>query len=158
MAFEKVDLELPPFIGWGDKPKQHVTGYVVEYDEEGGRDYDNDPCPRLDVELTATAASFIKGKRTNYESGTTVSVTCGQPNLKFGVKTVARKYAPLTGKLVKIILSELVPTDKGNDRKEFEIYVDTANSRSSGSGSSSSKAKPADDDDFGDDDNDNPPF
>lgn len=161
VAFEKVDLELAPFIGWGTKPKQHVTGYVVDYDEEGGKDYDGDLCPRLDVELTAPAASFNKeGKRTNHEAGTTVALTCGLGNLKYAVKTIARKYAPLQGKLIKIILTELVPSDKGNDRKVFEAYVDSANSRSGGGGSKG-KAKPADDDDgFGDDsgDDDEPPF
>jgi hypothetical protein len=160
VAFEEVDLSLAPFIGWGSKPKQHVTGYVVDYDEEGGRDYDKEPCPRVEVELTEVAASFDKeGKRTNHEAGTTVALTCGLPNLKYGIQTVARKYGPLQGKLVKIVLTQLVATDKGNDRKEFKIFVDQANSRSGG-GSSNGATSSAADDDFGGggNDDDEPPF
>jgi hypothetical protein len=134
------EIEVPrgAYIGWGNKAGQHVTGSVLEYSLDGGRDFNGNSCPTLAVELTEKAASVNKdGDRTDHEAGELVQLNAGQVSLKRAL----RAADPSPGDLVKITLSNLVKTDKGTV-KEFSIKI----ARGAGA-STSSKAAPAADDD-----------
>lgn len=155
-TWEKVEVPIGTYIGWGNKPKQHVTGTVLDYDEVGGTDFNDKVCPLLEVELTERAASFNKElERTNYDPGETVFLTCGLTSLKRAVKKAELKR----GDLVKIELDGTEKVDKGTV-KIFSIQV------ARGAGKISDKAAEAspgrlDDDDPGPgapDDDDEPPF
>lgn len=123
MAYEEVDVPAGSYIGWGTKPKQHVTGIVLDYDETGGTDFNDGVCPLLEVELTEKAASFNKkGQRTNIPSGEVVFLSCGQKNLKRTVKGANLKR----GNSIKLILEEIVEVDKGT-LKKFKLLVDRGN-------------------------------
>lgn len=117
--WETIDVPRGAYIGWGNKKGQHVTGTVLDYDETGGSDYDGDPCPLLEIELSERAASFNKdGERTNYDPGELVMLTCGQVSLKRAVK----KADPKRGDMVKIKLENLVKVSNGTV-KEFGIQI-----------------------------------
>src|SRR4051794_14096427 len=108
--WETVEVPRGAFLGWGDKVGQHVTGYVLEYDVEGGTDYYNKVCPRIDIELVEPAASFNKeGDRTDYPAGEFVVLNAGLVSLKRAL----RAADPHSGDLIKIVLSNLVKTANG---------------------------------------------
>jgi hypothetical protein len=148
-TWEKVDVPVGTYIGWGNKPKQHVTGTVLDYDPTGGTDFNDKVCPLLEIELTERAASFNRDlERTNYDKGEVVFLTCGLVSLKRAIK----KAEPERGDLIKIELESTEKVDKGTV-KVFGIQI------ARGAGKVSDKAKaesPAHDDD--DDDDDEPPF
>lgn len=105
-----------PFIGWGDKEGQHVTGKVLEVGT--GLDLNDNRVPELTIELTEAATSVVKGERSQYDVGTDVIVTCGQSNLKKSITAAA--LSP--GDLVKITLESFFPTPKGK-AKIFDVKV-----------------------------------
>lgn len=159
MAFQEVEVAYGNYIGWGETAKQHVTGYVVDYSETDGTNFDGDPCPVLEFELTLKAASFDKDlKRTDYAPGDTVHVTAGSKNLSKAVKKAALEFGPLRGKLMKITLTGLVPVDKGK-AKQFSVAVDPDDVKKFGKGDSGGSGN-VDSAGFdnNDDDDDEPPF
>lgn len=121
VAWEKV--EVPPsghFVGWGKKQGQHVTGEVIEYDEQGGTDFGGRVCPQIEVELTERAASFNKaGDRSNFEPGERVVVTCGSYELKRAVPAAD----PKPGDLIKILLDGEDDLPNGNTVKRFSLQL-----------------------------------
>lgn len=116
--WQSVKAPAGAFIGWGNTPGQYVTGKVVAFDANSGRDFDGDPCPELSVELIEPAASFRKGQRTDYPVGETVRVTCAQAGLRRDI--LVAELTP--GDLVKIVLVKLVPTAK-SPAKIFDLQV-----------------------------------
>lgn len=144
MAFQKVEVPVGSYIGWGTKPKQYVEGEVTDYDIAGGSDFAGNPCPLLEVVLTRPAASFTKdGDRTNYAPGETVLLTCGQVSLKKAVKKAELEK----GNLVNITLVSLDRTANGTV-KVFQVQVDRDHTPTQ------SAAKG----DSADDDSEEPPF
>lgn len=118
-TWEDVDVPRGAFISWGDRTGQHVTGTVLDYSDNGGTDFNGNPCPQLQVELTEKAASINKaGERTDFDAGELVVLNAGQVSLKRAVRAAALD----SGDLVKIELSNLVKTAKGTV-KEFSIKV-----------------------------------
>lgn len=117
--WEEIDVPRGAFIGWGNRTGQHVTGRVMGYDERGGTDFNGDPCPQLQIELTERAASINKeNERTDYPAGELVVLNCGQVSLKRAVRAAALDV----GDLVKIELVNLVKVSNGTV-KEFGIKV-----------------------------------
>lgn len=117
--WEEVDVPRGAFISWGATTGQHVTGKVLSFDPTGGRDFNDNVCPQLSIELTEAAASINKqGDRTDYDAGELVVLNCGQVSLKRAVHAAQLEV----GDLVKIELSNLVKVDKGQV-KEFSIKV-----------------------------------
>lgn len=117
--WETIDVPRGAFIGWGNKKGQHVTGTVLAYGETDGSDFNGDPCPQLEIELSERAASFNKdGERSNYEPGDLVVLTCGQVSLKRAVK----KANPRRGDMLKITLENLAKVANGTV-KEFGIQI-----------------------------------
>ena len=163
MAFKKVEVSLAPFIGWGDGKKhrgQHVTGWVMKYDVTGGKDFNGDVCPRIEVELTEQAASFkldedddTKLIRTNHQAGERVALTVGSKNLQWALEQADEDYNGLRGRLVKIVMVGELALDGRRKAKQFEVLVDDTQTR---------KVKGSSDDDAGfgdaDDSDDEPPF
>lgn len=140
---EDVSVPRGAYIGWGTKPNQFVKGNVLEYEPSGATDFNGDPCPQLEVELTEKAASFNKeGEQTNHQPGDVVVMSCGQVSLKRAVKKAELK----SGDLVKITLENLVKASNGTV-KEFGIKVKR------GAGQSVSQEQ-----EFGGQQNDDPPF
>lgn len=118
--WETVEVPAGAFIGWGTAGGQHVTGKVLDYSPTNGNDFDGNPCPLITVELAASAASFNKaGERTNYPAGDLVNVTCGQAGLKAAVQRAAINV----GDMIKITMSGVIKTNKGNDMKQFELKI-----------------------------------
>lgn len=117
--WEEVESTAGGFIGWGSTTGQHVTGKVVDYNIDGGTDFNGNKCPQLAIELTESAASFNKeGVRTDFPAGEIVNITCGQVSLK----STIRRADPSPGDLLKITLRELAKTANGT-AKVFEIKI-----------------------------------
>jgi hypothetical protein len=141
MAYETIEVPRTPFIGWGTREGQFVEGIVTDYDPVGGNDYNGKECPLLEIELVKPAASFNKeGDRTDYKPGETVSMTCGQANLKKAV----RKGNPKPGNMILIKLSGKEKTPNGTV-KIYTVQVDRSQSNGSNSKASSPSEPPADD-------------
>ena len=118
-TWETVEVPRGSFIGWGTKKGQHVTGKVLDYQPEGGTDFNQAPCPSATIELTESAASFNKdGDRSEHEAGSLVQLNAGQVSLKRAL----RAADPAPGDLIKITLVNLAKTDKGSV-KEFDIKI-----------------------------------
>jgi hypothetical protein len=116
-----VEVEVSTYFSWGKTPGQCVEGEVIAYDPNGGKDYNGEPCPSLEVKLREPADSFDKdGKRTTFEAGEIVTLTCAQVSLEIKV----RKANPKPGDLVQIILTGLVEGRNGKSpRKDFTVRV-----------------------------------
>jgi len=105
--WETVDVPRGAYLGWGDRPGQHVTGKVIDYSENGGTNFAGDPCPAATIELTEAAASFNKqGERTDFPVGEMIQLNAGQVSLKRAL----RAADPSPGDLVKIELTNLAKT------------------------------------------------
>ena len=117
---------------------------MLDYQPEGGTDFNQNPCPSATIELTETAASFNKdGERSEHEAGSLVQLNAGQVSLKRAL----RAADPSPGDLIKITLINLAKTDKGSV-KEYDIKI----ARGAG-GKVATKAAPA-----AEVDDDEPPF
>lgn len=135
--WEEVAVPRGAYIGWGDKPGQHVTGKVMDYNPTGGTNFAGEPCPTVAVELTEKAASFNKaGERTDFAEGDLVQLNAGQVSLRRAL----RAADPTTGDLIKITLEGLAKTANGTV-KEFGIKI------ARGAGAVNSPAAAAVDDD-----------
>jgi hypothetical protein len=146
MAYETIEVPRTPFIGWGNREGQYVEGIVVDYDPVGGNDFNSNECPLLEIELVKPAASFNKeGDRTDYKPGDTVSVTCGQANLKKAV----RKGNPKPGNMILIKLAGKEKSTQGHTVKIFLVQVDRSQSNASNSKASAAAAEPPDNDPWG---------
>lgn len=118
-AWEEIKVPRGAYVGWGNHPGQHVTGKVLAFAEKGGTDFNDEPCPSLEIELTEPAASFDKnGTRTDYQPGELVSLNCGQVSLKRAVRAAAVD----PGDLIKLTLTGLEPGNKGTV-KVFGVKV-----------------------------------
>lgn len=118
-TWETIEVPRGAYIGWGTKKGQHVTGKVIDYQPEGGTDFNGNACPSATIELTEAAASFNKdGDRSNFEAGELIQLNAGQVSLKRAL----RAADPSPGDLVKITLINLAKTDKGTV-KEFDIKI-----------------------------------
>ena len=118
-TWETVEVPRGAYIGWGSKKGQHVTGKVLDYQPEGGTDFNQNPCPSATIELTEAASSFTKdGDRSEHEAGSLVQLNAGQVSLKRAL----RAADPAPGDLIKITLVNLAKTDKGSV-KEYDIKI-----------------------------------
>ena len=132
-TWETVEVPRGAYIGWGTKKGQHVTGKVLDYQPEGGTDFNGNACPSAAIELTEDAASFNKdGERSTHNAGEIVQLNAGQVSLKRAL----RAADPSPGDLVKITLVNLAKTDKGTV-KEFDIKI------ARGAGGTTKPTKPA---------------
>ena len=117
--FEEVEVPRGAYISWGTQIGQHVTGKVIDYSVAGGTNFDGDPCPQITIELLEPAASINKqGVRTDYDAGEMVVLNAGQVSLKRAL----RSANPEPGDVVKIALSGIVKTSRG-DVKEMSIKI-----------------------------------
>lgn len=145
-TWETIEVPRGAYIGWGSKKGQHVTGKVLDYQPEGGTDFNGNACPSATIELTEAAASFNKdGDRSDFAAGELIQLNAGQVSLKRAL----RAADPSPGDLVKITLVNLAKTDKGTV-KEFDIKI----ARGAG-GAVAEKAKPKA---MAEVDDDEPPF
>lgn len=118
--WEEIIVPRGAYIGWGTKPGQHVTGRVTDYQPAGGQDFNGEPCPQISIELTEKAASFNKdGERSDFDAGELVVLNAGQVSLRRAL----RAADPSPGDLIKVIMSNLGKTAKGNPVKEFDIKI-----------------------------------
>ena len=118
-TWETIEVPRGAYIGWGSKKGQHVTGKVLDYQPEGGTDFNGNACPSATIELTEAAASFNKdGDRSDFAAGELIQLNAGQVSLKRAL----RAADPAAGDLVKITLVNLAKTDKGTV-KEFDIKI-----------------------------------
>jgi hypothetical protein len=131
-TWETIEVPRGAYIGWGSKKGQHVTGKVLDYQPEGGTDFNGNACPSATIELTEAAASFNKdGDRSDFAAGELIQLNAGQVSLKRAL----RAADPAAGDLVKITLVNLAKTDKGTV-KEFDIKI------ARGAGGGAPKAEP----------------
>ena len=122
LNWETIDVPQGSYIGWGDRPGQHATGVVLAYAPQGGKDFDDQPCPLLTLELLEEAYSHSKKQGwQKIASGDLVQLNCGQTSLKKAV--MASGAAP--GDLVKISLDEILHGQGKNngDVKVFGIKI-----------------------------------
>lgn len=121
MGYQTIETPQGAFVGWGDKPGQIIEGRVTDYDPVGGKDFGGDVCPSVELELTRTGHSLVKGTWTTYEAGELVTVTCGQAQLKKKV----RKAEPRIGDLLYMELGEKIRVPAG-EVKSFIVQIDKA--------------------------------
>jgi len=120
--WEEVVIPGGNFIGWGVKGGQHVTGKIVSISLTGGRDFNQEPCPEMMVELTEKAASFNKAnERTEYAPGDIVTVTAGLANLRSTLERV--KPVPLAeGQEIKLTMEGMLKSaSSGFEYKSFKL-------------------------------------
>ena len=118
-TWETIEVPRGAYISWGSKKGQHVTGKVLDFNAEGGTDFNGNVCPTATIELTEAAASFNKdGDRSDFAIGDLIQLNAGQVSLKRAL----RAADPAAGDLVKITLVNLAKTDKGTV-KEFDIKI-----------------------------------
>lgn len=135
-TWEEVSVPKGAYIGWG-KVGQTVVGKVLNFELEGGTDFNDNKCPLLELELIEPADSYNKdGDHTSYPAGDLVCITAGQVSLKRAVK----KADPQVGDLIKIEFASTVKTKNGTV-KEFEIKV----ARGAGGSSPKANSAPAED-------------
>jgi hypothetical protein len=140
-------VEPPPatsgYIGWGRKPGQHVTGKVTAYDPTGGTDFGGKVCPHLEVELAAPAASFNKKlEQTKFDTGETVSLTCGTYELRRAVLAAE----PEVGDDIRIVMDGEEDLEGGNTIKRFSLQLVPAKKKPAAK-AAGGKVPAADDDD-----------
>lgn len=148
MSWEEIDVPKGVYIGWGNTPGQYVQGAVLNFNPTGATtppqpgQQSGTPCPLLEIELTAPAASFDRDlNRTDYPAGDRVCLSVSQKQLQRAVS-----YANLkAGDLVRITLKDREHTPNGTV-KVFGIAVDrgAALSKVSGNGSGGGFAPPPD--------------
>lgn len=117
--WEDVVVPQGAFIGWGEIG-QRITGYVVGYDDGGGTDFNDQPCPQLIIELTEATVNYRdKGKtKEDIAAGEFVTVTCGQANLKRSIRAAALDI----GNLVRVTFDSTYEAPKG-EGKSFKVQV-----------------------------------
>jgi len=114
-----IDPAAGSFIGWGDNPNQAVKGYVTTVTTS--KDYNDNPCPELGIELTEATFSVTKeGVVTNLPAGDDVAVTCGQTALKRRVE--AARLNP--GDYVEITMTGREKAANGMMFKQFTVGID----------------------------------
>jgi hypothetical protein len=117
-----VTVEVPRggYLSWGNQPGQSVVGEVVNYDDNGGTDFNKEQCPLLELVLSEPADSFNKsGERSTFEAGETIQLNCGQVSLKRAVHKADLKPADL----VRITLVNIAKLKGGRTVKEFAISL-----------------------------------
>lgn len=116
-TWKKIEVPQGQFIGWG-KIGQTVTIDVLDYDDKGGTDFNGNPCPIVTGTLMDDAVSYRDKGTTKVQlrAGELVSVTCGQANLRKGIKLCD----PQRGDLVRLTFTETYETAKG-DGKVIEV-------------------------------------
>lgn len=126
MAWEEIEVPKGAYIGWGNRPGQHVTGGVLSNDPVGATapakpgQTVGDPCPLLEIELTDKAASYDRDlNRTDFDAGQEVCLSVSQKQLQRAVA----KAKLVTGDLVRIELEGSEKTANGTV-KLFKIAVD----------------------------------
>lgn len=116
------DVEVPQgaYIGWG-KPGQVIAGKVVSYSDTAGKDFNEQPCPLLSLELLDAGDSYReKGtKREELAAGERVVINAGQYNLK---KALEEAQPRQTDK-IRIEFTEEVRLTGGNTVKKFAIKL-----------------------------------
>ena len=118
-TFESVDVPRGAYISWGSYTGQKVVGKVLEYSPSGGTDFNENPCPQLQVELIEPAKSIAKdGTITDFIAGELVVLNAGLVSLKRAI----RAADPAPGDIVKIELTSLAKVAKG-EVKEFSIQI-----------------------------------
>ncbi len=117
--WEDVVVPQGAFIGWGEIG-QRITGYVVGYDDAGGSDFNDQPCPQVVIELTENATNYRdKGAtKETIDAGEFVTLTCGQANLKKAIRAAALE----TGNLVRVTFDSTYEAAKG-EGKAFKVQV-----------------------------------
>lgn len=124
-GWEDVVVPQGTFIGWGEVG-QCITGYVVGYDEQGGTDFNKNPCPQLVIELTQECTNYrdllakVPTKET-IEAGEFVTLECGLASLKKAVRAAVLEV----GNLVRITHDGTYKADKGTG-KSFKVQVNRA--------------------------------
>lgn len=133
-VWEEVSVPKGAYIGWG-KIGQKVVGRVLNFELEGGTDFNDKPCPLLELELIEPADSYNKsGEQSSYGVGDLICITAGQVSLKRALK----KADPEKGDLIKIEFTSEARTKNGTV-KEFTVQV----ARGAGGSASSSASKSA---------------
>lgn len=111
--WKKVDVPQGRFIGWGKKGQQ-VTIDVLDYQPNGGTDFNNNQCPLVTGTLVDDCDNYTdKGtKHERLKAGELVSVTCGQANLRKGMLACD----PKRGDLVRLTYTDTYTASKGEGK------------------------------------------
>jgi hypothetical protein len=116
--WEEIDVPRRAYISWGQETGQHVTGRVLEYGIDTGRDFNGKICPSITVELIEPAVSISGKGRAQHDKGEVVQLDVAQESLKRALRTAD----PSPGDLVKITLDRLAKRPNGVG-KEFGIKI-----------------------------------
>lgn len=118
-TFEDIEVPQGRFIGWG-KVGQVIEIDVLSYDETGGTDFNNNECPQVSGFLTKDADNYTeKGtKLEKLKAGELVNLTCGQANIKKGIKMAD----PTRGDILRVTFADIYTTGKG-EGKEFKVQI-----------------------------------
>ena len=116
---EQVEVPQGTFIGWGEIG-QIVAGTVLRYSSDGGKDFNGNTCPSLELELLSDAVNFKdKGtKRETIKAGERAAITAGQANLKRALE----EANPKPTDKIRIEYSADYKTASGTG-KEFTVKI-----------------------------------
>ena len=103
------------FIGWG-KLEQQVELEVLTFEPAGGRDFNNNPCPRVVGTLMADCDNYkdLRGdiERVKLKAGQQVTVEGGVENLRKGLLLVE----PKRGDLLRLTYTDTYDTPQGKGK------------------------------------------
>ncbi|KQH75839.1 hypothetical protein AO501_12380 [Mycobacterium gordonae] len=116
--WEEVNVPRGAYISWGQEIGQHVTGRVLEYGIDTGKDFNGKVCPSIMIELIEPADSIGSKGRSRHDAGEVVQLDVAQESLKRALHAAD----PAPGDLVKITLENLVSRPNGVG-KEFGIKI-----------------------------------
>jgi hypothetical protein len=118
-AEEEVVVPQGQFIGW-EQVGQTITGTVLAYEEDGGSDFNGDPCPQIILTLIEPCVTFRDKGATKLEvdAGELVTITCGQWQLRR--KMIAA--APTPHDIVRVEMTGVTKLAKG-DSKDFSVRI-----------------------------------
>lgn len=124
--WEKVQLtsqaggDLPPFLKWGDLAGQIITVAVLEFTADGGRDFDGNPCPRLDMVVAQPGGyNIAEGHQVPLNSGDKLTWQGNTPaRLANGLKAAN----PAPGDLLQLSHEGTYRTEKGTG-KDIQVQI-----------------------------------
>ena len=108
-----------PFLKWGDLAGQQITAVVLDYTPDGGRGFDGEACPRIDLQLIQPGYNIADGQQVNMEPGDKVT---WQGNTPARLANGLREANPAKGDLIQLTHKGTYKTPNGTG-KQIEIQI-----------------------------------
>lgn len=111
--------DLPPFLKWGDIAGQEVIGAVLDYTPDGGKDFDGNASPRVDILITQAGYNIKDGRQVALNPGDRVT---WQGNTPTRLATGLKAAEPKRGDLIKLTHEGTYRTANGTG-KDIQVRI-----------------------------------